>query len=87
MTQPTLHRREFLTTGFAVSALALSGFGARGATIGRRILPRPFAGSRTISSFASGLFRSEDDMPVELRRAIDAELARTDVPVDSDAKE
>lgn len=87
MIQPTLHRRQFLTASIAASALALSGFNARRATLEGSIFPRPFAGSRTISSFASGLFWSEDDMPLALSRAIDAELARTDVPAESVAEE
>lgn len=92
MVHSTLHRRQFLTVGVAATTLGLSAFGALGATLEGRIFPRPFAGSRTISSFASELLwsrllRSEDNMPLTLSRAIDAELARTDAPADSVAEE
>jgi len=45
--------------------------------------PRSFAGSRTVSSFASGLLLAYEDVPPAMRRSIYAELDRTDgVPGD-----
>ncbi|MDA0990646.1 MAG: hypothetical protein O3A51_07840 [Verrucomicrobia bacterium] len=85
--QPTLHRRQFLAAGIAGFTLALSAPYALGETLTGRIFPRRFGGSRTISSFATGLFWSEDEMPMALSRAIEAELARTNVPADSVAAE
>ncbi len=87
MTRSTSSRRDFLTGSLAVSALALSGLGARAATQAGSIFPRPFVGSRTVSNFASILYWYEDQMPAALRRALDNELARTDVPIDSVAQE
>lgn len=87
MILPVLHRRQFMSAGIAAFTLVLSGPCAFGATPEEQVFPRPFAGSRTISGFASGLFWSEDDMPPALIRAIDAEFARTNETADSAAAE
>jgi len=94
MIQSTLHRRQFLAAGIAAAALALWGTSASGGVNSEvRIFPRPFAGSRTISGFADELLftdellHAENKMPLVLRRAIEAELARTDAPLDNLAKE
>lgn len=80
MTQPALDRRTFLTLGIAGGLCALGGFGAPGATLDEPIVLKPFAQSRTVTTFAQGLFFHEEAMPLTLRRAIEAELARADVP-------
>ena len=87
MSQSVLHRRHFLTFGCAASAFWMSDLSARSATLDGRIFSRSFAGSRTVSSFASGLSWVEDKMPLALRRAIATELARTDAPSYSPADE
>lgn len=87
MIRSLLLRRQFLSSSIAALMLPLSGPCARGATSSGGIFPRPFAGSDTISSFASGLFWAEEKMPPALNRAIDAELARTNVPADGVAAE
>jgi hypothetical protein len=79
MTQPALDRRTFLAFGVAGGIGALGAFGACGTVPDRPIVLKPFAHSRTVSSFAEGLFFCEDAMPLPLRRLIEAELARTDV--------
>ena len=83
----TPDRRQFLTTGLAVGLSTLCGFGVGGATLEGKTFPMPFAGSRTVANFASGLFFCEDDMPISLSHALDAGLARTDVVPDSHAEE
>lgn len=80
MTQPALDRRTFLTFGLAGGLCALSGFCAQGAALDGPIVLKPFAQSRTVTTFAQGLFFHEDAMPLTLRRAIEAELVRADVP-------
>jgi len=87
MIQSGLNRRQFLTTGLAGALSAMSALNACGAALEAKIFPRPFAASRTVSSFASGLFFCEDAMPLILRRAIEAELDRTVVVPDSPADE
>ena len=83
----TPDRRQFLTTGLAVGLSTVCGFGVGGATLEGKTFPMPFAGSRTVANFASGLFFCEDDMPISLSHALDAGLARTDVVPDSHAEE
>ena len=83
----TSRRREFLSASIAASAIALGGLGRGSATFERGIFPRTFAGSRTVTSFATGLLFAEENMPLALTRWIDAELARTDVQLHSHAQE
>jgi hypothetical protein len=88
MIQSTPNRRQFMATGLAVALYGLSGFKACAAALEGPIFPRPFAGSRSVSTFASGLFFGDNGvMPVALSRAIEAELTRTDIPPDSFAEE
>src|SRR5258706_9388698 len=88
MIKSALNRRQFLTASLAGALSAASGLNATsGAALEGKIFPRPFAGSRTVASFASGLFFCEDVLPLTLSRAIEAELARTDVALDSLAEE
>ena len=76
-----------MTTGIAGAVSALSGFRAGGTVINETFFPRPFAKSRTVSSFADGLFGAEDDMPPGLGSAIETELSRSDLQPDDDTKE
>jgi len=91
MIQSTLNRRQFVTTALAGALYAQSGVSALGTIFEGSIFLRPFAGSHTIASFAYGLLSCDDVydhvMPLTLRRAIEAELARTDVVADSVAEE
>lgn len=81
------NRRHVVAGGLAAALGACSGFRPLRAAVAAPLFPRSFAGSRTVSSFASGLFFCEDVMPIALIRAIEAELARMDVPPDSEAEE
>jgi hypothetical protein len=66
---------------------ACSGYRPLRAAIAAPLFPRSFAGSPTVSSFASGLFFYEDVMPIALKGAVEAELARTDDTSDSEIEE
>jgi hypothetical protein len=66
---------------------ALSRPNAVAAAFPGTIFTRPFAGSRTVSGFTLALFSCEDLMPWTLGRAIEDELRRSDVALDSDAEE
>jgi hypothetical protein len=63
------NRRHVLTGGLPLALSACGGFGALDAAVAAPVFPRSFAGSRTVSSFASGLFFREDAMPISLNRA------------------
>lgn len=81
------NRRHVLAGGLAVALSACGGFGPLHAAVAAPVFPRSFAGSRTVSSFASGLFFCEDAMPLTLSSAVEAELGRTALQHDSEAEE
>lgn len=85
--QPALDRRTFLIFSLVGGLLCWAPSAPAGTVPDRPIVLKPFAGSRTISSFASGLFFCEDAMPISLNRAIEAELDRTALQHDSEAEE
>jgi hypothetical protein len=87
MTLPVSDRRQFLTFGLAGLVCSASGFDAGAASHKGKVFPLPFAGSRTVSSFASGLFFVDERVPPELRHAIQVELDRIDVRPDAHADE
>lgn len=66
---------------------ATGGFGVARAALGPPVILKPFAHSRTVSRFAKRLFLYKDAMPLTLRRAIETELARTDVVRETTAQE
>lgn len=86
MIQPALKRRQFLSASIGVFTFPLSSLYGDGATPEKEIFPRPFAGSRTISNFAHTILYN-DHTPPALAQAIEAELARTNVPAESIATE
>ncbi|WP_395665340.1 hypothetical protein [Methylocella sp.] len=71
----------------------ISGVGAGLCAIGAPVAPgalregpvvlKPFAHSHVVASFAQGLFFCDDAMPLPLSQALEAELARTDMPNDT----
>lgn len=81
------NRRHVLASGLAIALSACGGFGPLHAAVAAPVFPRSFAGSRTVSSFASGLFSCEEAMPISLNRAIEAELDRAALQHDSEAEE
>jgi len=83
MIQPTCSRRTFLNFGVASGVCALSGFGSASAMAREPMAIKPFAHSRTVSSFAAAFACFQDDMPRRLLRAFDAEFARGDVAPDA----
>ncbi|AGK58679.1 hypothetical protein HYPDE_35038 [Hyphomicrobium denitrificans 1NES1] len=79
-----MNRRTFITSGVAGGLWALGGFGALGAAREMPIVLKPFAHSRTVTTFAQGLFdhwhfADETDFP-PLRQMIEAEFIQTGTP-------
>lgn len=74
-----LDRRRFLATTLGAALSAVIGANAFSAVLASGGSLRPFAESRVVSRYASGLFFSEEVMPPILRDAIQAEFDRTDV--------
>lgn len=84
MMQPAPDRRTFLTFGLAAGLSALGSFDAHATMPDGTIALKPFAHSRTVTTFAQGLFghwhfADETDFP-PIRQMIDAEFIRTSTP-------
>lgn len=84
MTQPALDRLTFLAFGLAGGLSALGDFDVHAAVPDGPTVLKPFAHSRTVTTFAQGLFdhwhfADETNFP-PLRQMIDAEFIRTGTP-------
>lgn len=83
----SLARRSLLTFGLTAGVCALGDVGRRGPAPEPMFVLKPFARYRTVRSFAGCLLFYDEEMPLPLRRAIDAELDRADAVPATPAQE